>query len=74
VTLILGSDVNQAEWDVREIRLISGILTLSHKELSSSTRVRCVNAYESQSILRLTFASGVIAAKKSDVCIPESSS
>jgi hypothetical protein len=32
-----------------------------------------VNAYELQSMLSLAFASGVIAAKKSDIRIPESS-
>jgi hypothetical protein len=31
------------------------------------------NAYESQSMLLLAFASGVIAAMKSDIRIPESS-
>jgi len=32
-----------------------------------------VSSYESQSMLSLAFASGVIDARKSDICIPESS-
>ena len=59
--------------DLHKWRTIGIFASEERSDERQQTRVRSVSSYESQSMLGLTFASGVIAARKSAICMPESS-